>query len=418
MDDLLFLAHRLPYPPDKGDKIRSWHLLQHFAGTRRVHLGCFVDDPADWVHVDRLRRLCAEVWVGDLSSAGARLRSLHGLVTGAPLSFAHFWSARLARWVRRVRKGHPGAATFAFSSSMAQYLDDPATDAVPRPLQIVDLVDLDSEKWRQYAAEASPPMSWVLQREAVRTAGAEVAIARRADLSLVVSDEEAADLHRRPGVPGDRVHVLANGVDTTFFDPGQRHARPDAYDDGPAIVFTGAMDYRANVDAVRWFAAEVLPLIRARRPRARFFVVGARPAPEVLALRKQHGVQVTGRVSDIRPWLAHADAVVAPLRIARGVQNKVLEAMAMARPVVCSPQALAGLRADPGEHVLVAGEPSAFCEAVVALFDDQVLARRLSSNARALVSNRYRWQTRLAELEALLRAAGERVDLRPRRAVA
>jgi sugar transferase (PEP-CTERM/EpsH1 system associated) len=405
MEEMLFLTHRLPYPPDKGDKIRSWHLLRHFAATRRVHLGCFVDDPADRAHIEMLRSLCAETWIGDLSPTRARARSLTGFATGSPLTFPYFWSPRLAQWVARVRAERPLAQGYVFSSCMAQYVHARGEALRRLPLEIVDLVDLDSEKWRQYARAASAPMRWIFRREAERMAAAEAAIARRSHLTLLVSDAEAEDFRRRSGVPREKVHVHSNGVDTGIFDPDRTYPRVCEDAAGPLIVFTGAMDYRANVDAVTWFAREVLPLVHARRAEMRFAVIGARPSTEVLALAKLPGVTVTGRISDVRPWLAQATVVVAPLRLARGIQNKVLEAMAMARAVVCSPQALTGIRAEPGVHVLIARSAQQFSDAVLLCADDEALRRRLALAARALVERSYRWETRLDEMEELVSAA-------------
>jgi sugar transferase (PEP-CTERM/EpsH1 system associated) len=411
MENMLFLAHRLPYPPDKGDKIRSWHLLRHFAATRRVYLGCFVDDPADWAHAELIRSLCADAWIGDLSPKRARIRSLAGLATGSALTFPYFRSEHLTKWISRVRAKLPFAHLYTFSSSMAQYNQGCDTAGHNPSMQIVDLVDLDSEKWRQYGKMTKPPTSWIFQREARQLARAEVAIAQRADLSLLVSEEEAADFRRRDGVPGDRVHVLSNGVDTAYFDPNEVYARPFGIATGPAIVFTGAMDYRANVDAATWFARDVLPLIRARQPAARFFVVGARPSADVLSLKRLPGVVVTGRVDDVRPWLAHATVVVAPLRLARGIQNKVLEAMAMARAVACSPEALSGIRAEPGKHLLVADCAPRFRDAVLAYASDATLTRQVGFAARTFVERFYGWEQRFEELEELMRTVRRPVRL-------
>ena len=286
MKDLLFLAHRIPYPPNKGDKIRSWHLLRHLAERYRVHLGCFVDDPEDRTHEPVLRALCASCHFARLDPTLARLGSLRGLATGQALTFAYFRDAGLTEWVRATHAARAVAVQFVFSSSMAPFAEA-AGDF--RGRRIVDFIDLDSDKWRQYAMSGRAPMRWIHGREAGLLGEAEVAIAARASASLFVSEAEADLFRRRPGVAAERVHGLGNGVDLDYFDPRRDHADPYAAG-GPVLAFTGMMDYRANVDAVLWFAAEVLPAIRARHPEARFAVVGAKPDPAVRRLAGQPGV--------------------------------------------------------------------------------------------------------------------------------
>lgn len=403
--DALFLAHRIPYPPDKGDKIRSYHLLRHLARRWRVHLGCFVDAPEDWAHVERLRAICAQVRAVPLHPGRRRLLALRGLLRGQPLTFPYHASRGLARWVAGVRAEHAPALELAFSSGMAPYLARPG--GTGRPLRVVDLVDLDSEKWAAYAAAGRGPLSWLHAREGRRLAAAEVALTRSADATLLVSAAEAADLRRRPGVRATGVHVLGNGVDLDFFDPAGDfpHPAPEAAG-APALVFTGAMDYRPNVDAVLRFADAVWPALRRARPDLRWWIVGSRPERRVLGLASRPGVAVTGRVPDVRPWLAHATVAVAPLRVARGVQNKVLEALAMGLPVVASPGAAAGL--DPATRAILtlADEPAAMAAAVLRLLADPEARARRALAGRARLAEAYGWPARLAGLDRLV---GERL---------
>src|SRR3954470_18012922 len=402
MQDLLFLAHRIPYPPDKGDKIRSWHLLRHLAARYRVHLGCFVDDPQDDEHEPVLRALCESCHFAPLNPRMAKLGSLRGLLTGEALTFAWFRDSRLTRWVKETHVARPITAQVVFSSSMA-----PFAEAVEgfRGRRIVDFIDLDSDKWRQYAENAGQPMRWIYRRESRLLARAETAIAARSSASLFVSEAEADLFRRRPGVAAEHVHALGNGVDLDYFN-GQR-AYPDPYPPGgPVLVFTGMMDYRANVDAVRWFADQVLPAVRARHADVRFAIVGARPDERVRKLGEGAGVIVTGRVVDVRPYLAHAAVAVAPLRIARGIQNKVLEAMAMARPVVASAEAFEGIDAEPGADLLVAGSGGeGFAELVCRLLENPGEAAGLGARGRRLLSGRYTWERRLAPLVGIVEGA-------------
>jgi sugar transferase (PEP-CTERM/EpsH1 system associated) len=269
-----------------------------------------------------------------------------------------------------------------------------------RGRRIVDFIDLDSDKWRQYADMAGQPMRWVYGRESRLLAQAETAIAARSSASLFVSEAEADLFRRRPGVAAEHVHALGNGVDLDYFD-GQR-SYPDPYPPGgPVLVFTGMMDYRANVDAVCWFADAVLPAIRARNPDARFAIVGAKPDEKVKRLAERPGIIVTGRVEDVRPYVAHAAVAVAPLRIARGIQNKVLEAMAMARPVVASAEAFEGIDAERGTDLAVADDGD-FADLVCRLLDNPEEAEALGARGRQRLAGHYTWEHRLAPLDRIV----------------
>ncbi len=392
--ELLFLCHRIPYPPDKGDKIRSYRwwktLIEHF----RVHLGAFIDDPDDWRHVARIEASCTSSLFRPLRRRTATLRSLGGLIDGRPLSLPYYRDGVMARWVRDRLASSPGARVFVYSSAMAQYVTPKAASSA---LRVIDFVDVDSDKWSQYAQAKPWPLSWVYRREGRRLASYESGLARAFDLSLLVSAQEATLFQSRLGHDPGRVTQVPNGVDTAYFDPRNGGATP--FEPGTeAIVFTGAMDYWANVDAVVWFAREVLPLVRASRPAARFVIVGSNPSAAVSALAGT-GVIVTGRVPDVRPYLAHGSVVVAPMRIARGIQNKVLEAMAMARPVVVTPSGLEGIAADANE-VLVADQPRPFADAVLAVLSGR--HTRLGEAARRRVSSDYSWDQATDRLLSLL----------------
>lgn len=397
MEPLLFLAHRIPYPPNKGDKVRSWNILRHLAERYRVYLGCFIDDAEDQIYAARVAEICAGSHIVRLRPGLAKLRSLPMLAAGAPLTLGYYRDGGLKRWVDKTREKEGIRRVFVFSSAMAQYaLDWPAD----RARVVIDFVDVDSDKWTQYAARKRFPGSWVYGREA-RTLGAyERRAAMRADASLFVSEAEAALFRELAPESAARTQALSNGVDLDFFDPEADYPDPFASPE-PALVFTGAMDYWANVDAVQWFARDILPGVRQRVRDAAFWIVGANPVPEVRRLGALPGVYVTGRVPDVRPYIAHAAAVVAPLRIARGVQNKVLEAMAMAKAVVVTPQALDGITAVSGEDLLVAADQDPFACAVSDLIErgDRVAIGR---RARSRVVAAYGWANPLSRLNAIL----------------
>ena len=397
MKQLAFLSHRIPYPPNKGDKIRSFNILRYLAARNVVHLAAFVDDPEDWQHEGALRELCASVTLVGLPRRRALLRSAIGLVTGEPLGLPYYRNRRMQHWCAVQLNGARAVdGVFVFSSTMAQY----ALKARDMP-RVLDLCDVNSDKWRQYAQRHAWPMRWVYDREAQRLQACERDYARRFDAVLLVSKSEAALFRKIAPESAERTLALRNGVDTVFFDPALPLVNP--FPPGQrALVFTGAMDYWANVDAVEWFAEQVLPLIRQRCAQAHFWIVGSRPTEAVQRLRGVAGVSVTGSVPDVRPYLAHAQLVVAPLRVARGIQNKVLEALSMARPVIASSAALDGLdrsevAAVPG--TLCADQPQEFAAAVGRILTGE---NRLDSAAgRRYVCERYCWEASLATLDRL-----------------
>jgi len=399
MADILFLAHRIPYPPDKGDKIRSWHLLSHLCRHHRVHLGCLIDDPDDVYHLPALQTICASVHAECLRPGLQKALALRGLLTGEALTFPYFQHAGLQRWVD-TRLADSPATAIAFSSAMAPYL----AKAGPATRRIIDMVDLDSRKWHDYADRQRGLLRWLYRREGRCLAKAEQEMIRTAALSLFVSPAETRELLGMAPMLRDKVATVGNGVDETYFDPLIEHPRPDPrLSQGPVVVFTGAMDYGANIDGVAWFSEAVWPELKRRHPNAHFFIVGARPASVVRRLADDaRGIVVTGRVPDIRPWLAHAAVVVAPLRIARGVQNKVLEAMAMAKAVLCTAAANTGIDGRDGVELLLADLPELQLARLTDLLGDADRRAALGHAARAHVLDRFRWSAQLAQFDRLV----------------
>lgn len=402
---LLMLVHRIPYPPNKGDKIRSFHLLRHLASRHEVHLGAFVDDPVDWEYRPTLEALCASVHLVALHRLRRRVRSLSGFATGEALSLPYYRSRALQRWVDQTIAEHAITHVVVFSSTMAQYVQGARHAKLHR---VADLCDVDSDKWRQYAQGRKAPSRWIYAREARKLLESERAIAREFDATLFVTQAEAELFRTLAPESAARVGYFDNGVDTEYFDPHGEFESPyrgpepgaTAGSATPVVVFTGAMDYWANVDAVEWFVEQIWPRVRARAPQARFFIVGSNPAPAVRALERRDGVHVTGRVPDVRPYLAHADVAVAPLRIARGTQNKVLEALAMARPVVCTHAAASGLNLPVGDGFAVHDDPAGFADAVIAL-----AARRENPSGRERVTESFGWRANLRIVDRLLEPA-------------
>jgi sugar transferase (PEP-CTERM/EpsH1 system associated) len=393
MADVLFLVHRMPHPPGRGENVRSWHILHHLAARHRVHLGCFSDDSAGMRHLAELEKICASVMCLPIYSLLRRVKSLGALQSGDAMSVSYFRDERLMRWIAETFARSRPSKAFVLSSAMAPYLDGYRFET-----SVIDMVDVDSEKWHYYADKRSWPIKAIYRREARKLRQVEIAAARSFNYTLFSSPPEASLFLKRTGRSAARVLALRDGVDADFFDPEQAGANP--YPAGrKSIVFTGAMDDRANIDAARWFVAEVMTALRHRFPAFDLWIVGPRPAAGLRRLARGD-VRVSGRVADIRPYLAHADAVVAPLQTARGSQNKLLEALAMGRPVVATQAALEGLDLKVGHEVLAAGNAQQFANSIARLFSGEM--GELGVRARQRILADYGWDASLRVLDGLL----------------
>ncbi len=389
MGDILFLCHRIPYPPNRGDKIRAFNILKYLSKKRRVHLVTFADECGDMAHKAALARYTASqavVWRGKSNEAAA----LEALVRHKPVSLTAFENRALQSAIDRLFEQSDIDTIYCFSGQMAQYVP-----LKPRARFIMDFCDVDSVKFDQYATNEAFPKNLMMKREARLLGAYERGIANRARASLFVSDAEAELFRRRSGA--ERVMTVENGIDTGHFDP--RAAFRPVDEAGPLIVFTGQMDYPPNVEAVRWFANDILPHVRERHAKARFAIVGRNPTEAVKALASD-GVIVTGEVEDVRGWLAAASVAVAPLKLARGIQNKVLEAMAMGLPVVATSSAAEGI--DHDGTIRASDDATGFAEQVCALLSDAKGARAQGKAARERVIARYGWDARLAALDDLV----------------
>jgi len=400
MQSLLFISHRIPYPPDRGEKIRGWNLIQHMAARYRLFLACLIDDPADWQHTPRLQALCTGFAAFGIDKRRQKLRALTRLRPGRPLMLDYYGHAGMHRWTREIFTREPIDIAYIYSTAMAPYALHTVAAAQGGPRRILDMQDIDSEKWTQYAAAASWPMRLVWAREGRTLLAYERFAAMRCERTLFVTEQETIRFGELAPESRDRIDWLEQGVDLDRFSPAQTFENPYP-DAAPRLVLTGNMDYRPNADAAVWFARDILPLLRHRQPPPRFVIVGANPSPDVTALAQLPDVQVTGRVPDVRPYVAHAAAVVAPLRMARGIQNKVLEGMALARPVIVTPQAFEGVRAQADQDLLVADTPSAFAASIAAVLDGD--HPELGTNGRRAVEAGYSWTATLAKLDRILK---------------
>ncbi|QQS49222.1 MAG: TIGR03087 family PEP-CTERM/XrtA system glycosyltransferase [Acidobacteriota bacterium] len=391
---ILFLAHRIPYPPDKGDKIRSFHELRALSEWgHEIHLFAFADDLRDLQCQVDLSRYCAAVRVLPLRRAAAGLRAAASLASSRPLSIGYYASRKMRRMIDRAVRETDFDAVLVYSSTMLQYASRALSDRT-----IVDLVDIDSEKWREYAVRATGFRSRLLALESERLRRYELEAVRSAAYTIVSSGREAGLLEELDEFTRHaRLRVMTNGVDTEYFQP------TDSRIEGrPGLVFTGAMDYRPNIDGVRWFVDRVWPLVRDRMREVEFVIAGRNPSREVRHLARNPGISVTGEVDDMRPYWRRATVSVAPLTYARGVQNKVLEAMAMGTPVVATPASVGGLSVEDGRHLLVAESPEEFASAVNRLLEEQDLRRSLAGAARGFVEHEHRWPAVLQPLLDLI----------------
>ncbi len=390
---LLYLTHRIPFPPNKGDKIRSYHLLQHLRQNYTVHIGSFIDDPADWQYESDIKALSDEYCLRPLSPRLGKLRSLSGFLSGEALSLPYYRDKTLQAWVNEIIAKYDILDMVIFSSAMAQYVE-----SYSQARRIMDFVDIDSDKWQQYALTKKWPYHQIYRREGKRLFDYECHIARQFTASFFVSSQEAELFQRLAPDTAKKIDYFNNGVDASHFSP--EHAYPNPYLPGEsALVFTGAMDYWPNVDAADWFAREIFPLILQQHRSARFYIVGSNPVQTVRQLARLPGVIVTGKVDDVRPYLAHARFAVAPLRIARGVQNKVLEAVSMAKSVVATPQAIAGVSATIQAHCAVGAQSRDFAAQAIAL-----LGSPPSPNlaGRQAIVEQYDWQRNLLRINTHL----------------
>jgi len=394
---LLYLTHRVPYPPDKGDRIRNYHVLRELTKVARVTLVALADEPVTAATEAVLRGLCETVEI--VPAAGTRrwLRAGRSLLAGGSLSEGLFAESKLDAAIHRLSATQSWDASLVSASSLAQYLQ---RHGLPNKPRFVDLVDVDSQKWFDYADAASGPKHWLYTLEGHRVRRLEQWIAEWATAVTIVSPAECAvfDGFTRPGAGT----VATNGVDLEYFRP-----QPDI-ETVEACAFVGALDYVPNIDAAIWFARDIWPAIRAHRPAAEFWIIGRKPTATVRELGALDGVTVVGPVPDVRPHVAKASVAVCPIRIARGLQNKVLEAMALGKPTVAAPAAILALKAVPGEHLLSPTTEEEWVSTVCELLTDADRRRQLGIAARRFVEIHHRWDSCLRPLiDAIFPAAPE-----------
>lgn len=455
---ILMLTHRVPYPPDRGDRIRSWNILRHLSIRADVSLGCICDEPLNRQTRVALESVCRRVAIAPVGPRSRWLRAGTSAICGGSVTEGLFWSPRLASTLEHWADSVTFDAALVYCSSMLSYTKRKRLAEIPK---VVDLVDADSQKWQDYAANAARWKRPLYRVEAKRIRALERLSVRTSRAVTLVSDVEAHILKAALGDGDGVVHGLSNGVDTDYFDPNylddgctleqsaetglassdgdpqspdtqashevvvhsRRQVRAaNAVDPADAdactratepangspfrLVFIGALNYHPNVSGLQWFAREIWPLLRDRRHGITLDVVGRNPCVSVQRLGEIKGITIVGAVPDVRPYVAASDAVIAPLRIARGIQNKVLEAMAMSKPVIATSQAAEGIDAVPNQELLLAEAPEEWADRVERLANSPELGQRFGKAARQLVLSKYNWTERLKSLDRLLGLEG------------
>ncbi len=395
---VLFLCHRIPFPPNKGEKIAAFNILKYLHQHYEVHLGYFVDNPDDEQYVDALDDYCSSQFHHSMNRKESLLRGATALLTKQPITLPYYYRPQFAHSVEKVIAQHNIDKVVLFSGAMAQYVFDKHQDLHT----VMNFVDIDSDKWRQYSESKSGLAKLIYSREYKLLQSYEVDIATRSNVSCFVTPSEVDTFkHLVPEVTRDKVKVLENGLDNQFFDPNVPATLHESFplSEDNYLVFTGAMDYWANIDAVKWFIKQVWPTVLQQVADAKFYIVGGGATKEVLNLANEPGVVVTNRVVDIRPYLDHAKAVVAPMQIARGVQNKILEAMAMAKPVFTTTLGMEGITDYPTDNNLVsdnANDAAKWC--VQHLTNHKTSA----DDSRQWIVEQYSWPSKLASLQEYL----------------
>ncbi|WP_413284598.1 TIGR03087 family PEP-CTERM/XrtA system glycosyltransferase [Vibrio sp. MA40-2] len=403
---LLYLCHRIPYPPNKGDKIAAYHILKFLNKHYDVYLGCFIDDPFDNQYQDDVRAMCKEAHFVQAPPLQAKLKSLSAFVTGKPLTIPHYHSPNMHKWVKRTMADNGIEKIFMFSACVAQFA---LTESNRHAHKVMHFVDIDSDKWGQYAQKSTGLVRWVYAREQRKLADYEKYVTNKTDVSCFVSDSECAMF--RDMLAADQQHkvcTLSNGIDSEYFSPSAEQEAANESDQVTQkkhesypieqdnyVVFTGAMGYRPNVEAVVWFVNEVWPLVIKQVPDGKFYIVGSSPSKQVLNLQQEQGVIVTGRVEDIRPYISNAKGAVAPMQTARGIQNKILEAMSMERSILTTELGMEGIEDYPKAGVTLASEPQLTAQWVIDKLQQDTQPK---PSSRLWLKQNFSWDARLAPL--------------------
>jgi len=386
---ILFVCHRFPFPPSRGGKIRPFNMIRHLDRNHEVTVASLARSPEEAEEGRGIAKHCSRFLCETIPPAAAWLNAWTRLPTATPSSMGYFHSPRLAAQIRREIATGAYDLVLVHCSSVAQYVT--GLGAMPR---ILDFGDMDSQKWLAYARHRRFPASLGFRIEGTKLAREEARLARAFDLSTCTTRAELESLRAIAG--GVASSWFPNGVDQSYFAPAGGEY------DGNTICFVGRMDYFPNQEAVIGFCRQVLPRLRAAHPSIRLTIVGANPSREIVSLAQAPHITVTGTVPDVRPFVQRSCLTVAPLGIARGTQNKILESLAMGVPVVCSETAAGGVDAVPGEHLLTASDPAGFAEAVSRLIGSQEERERLARAGRRRMETHHAWEVSMRRLDGII----------------
>ncbi|HET9843954.1 MAG TPA: TIGR03087 family PEP-CTERM/XrtA system glycosyltransferase [Gammaproteobacteria bacterium] len=402
MTGVLFLCHRIPYPPNKGDKIRSYHILKKLAEQYSVFVGTFIDDPLDWNYVAKIQALATDSCILERTSLQKMiLPAISTLFSTKPLTNKLYFSLQMRLWVENLIQSKSISKIVVFSVSMAQYVLKFHTTI---PI-VTDFVDVDSEKWSAYSQYRRFPLNIFCKLEAKRLAAYETLVAQHSSTNIFVSPQEVNLFKKLSPSVTKPIMCVSNGVDSQFFNPNLKYPNP-YHGAKKRILFTGLMNYWPNVDAVSWFVKYVFTILAQQDKHIEFYIVGANPTKAVFQLMREN-IIVTGRVPDVRPYLKHADVVVAPLRVAQGLQNKVLEAMSMNKSIVASAQALEGIRVPKKGSIWVEITSKNWInriENILYQIQDQPI------DMHPWIVNHYSWENNLTSLSHILEGLNVQSD--------
>lgn len=414
--NILYLCHRIPYPPNKGDKIRSFNEVKYLSKKHKIYLAFLIDDEKDLPYVNELKKYCETIDYDFIRPGWQKIKSLPYLLSRKPFTVPYFYSKKLQKAVDYRLSTIKFDAIFAFSSPMAEYVFKSKIFPLPDgergrvrggyPKLIIDFVDVDSDKWRMYAEYSKFPKTLIYKNEWKSLMAYEKKIGKAFDISIFVSDAEVKLF--KSFAPDVNAISIPNGVDLSYFSNTTNKTIRSNEQKGFNILFTGAMDYFPNEDGVLYFYYKIWPIIKDKLPQSRFYIVGGNPSKKLKTItEKDKDVLLTGYVDDVRQYAWKADVFVAPLRIARGIQNKILEAMAAGLPIVATPQATKGISCNGSEFLFIEDSPVKFAERTVSFVEKQLSSKAVEKRESFLKQN-YDWEENLNKLEKLLNMGGIR----------
>lgn len=391
--NILYLCHRFPFPPKRGGKIRPFNMIRHLTDSgHRVTVCSLARSEAEAAEGQGIADHCAASYMGHVHGPVQVLRMVARLPLQTPSSMGFFYSPELKAHVQMLLASQSWDLIFVHCSSVAQYVEH-----VTHLPKILDFGDMDSQKWLEYANYKPFPLSLGYRFEGYKMLAAEKRLAKRFDLCTATTRAEWETLNGYS--TGADTDWFPNGVDADYFSPAA-----EGYD-ADTISFIGRMDYYPNQECMSRFCEQVWPLLKARRASMKLLIVGADPSAEMRQLGELPGVTVTGSVPDVRPFIRKSALMVAPLNIARGTQNKILEAMAMGVPVVTSRIAAGGVDALAEDHFLVSDTPPEYANAIFRLIEDPAERQRLSQAGRERMLSHHAWPRSMVRLDGIIARA-------------